>query len=103
MAGKLMTWEQTLVLSSYGPRFRDIRRFLHRYLGGRGQLAKMEPFHELEETETCRFLVALLRDPEHFIKHIRKYVLKIEIFKEVLIVVQDRRCHHTEYELWLQG
>lgn len=76
MVGELMTWAQSLVFSPYGLRFRDIRRLLHRYLGSRGQLEKMEPFHALEEMETHRFLAGLLREPEHLVKHIRKYVLR---------------------------
>lgn len=72
MAGELMTWGELLVFSPYGSRFRDIRRFFHRYVGSRGQLEKMAPFHDLQEAETSRFLTRLLHDPENFVDHIRK-------------------------------
>ena len=72
MAGELMGWSQALILSPYGDRFRDIRRFLHRYLGSRGQFEKIAPFHELIETETRRFLARLLSSPEHYVDHFRK-------------------------------
>lgn len=72
MAGELMTWAETLVFSPYGSRFRDIRRFLQRYVGSRGQLEKMAPFHDLQEAETHRFLTRLLHDPENFVGHVRK-------------------------------
>ena len=72
MAGKLMGWDQSLVLSPYGERFRDIRKFLHKYIGSRGQLEKMERFHGLIEYHTRRFLERLSRQPEHFVEHIRQ-------------------------------
>ena len=72
MAGKLLGWDHSLVLSPYGDRFRELRRLLHRYIGSRGQLEKMERFHELIETENLRFLGRLLRNPEAFVAHIRK-------------------------------
>jgi hypothetical protein len=73
MAGKLIGWDHSLVLSPYGDRFRDIRKFLHQYIGSRGQLDKMEPFHELVEKETHKFLGRLLRHPDEFADHVRKY------------------------------
>lgn len=72
MAGELMGWSQALILSPYGDRFRDIRRFLHRYLGSRGQFEKIEPFYELIESETRRLLVRLRHQPEHYVDHVRK-------------------------------
>ena len=72
MVGELMAWGETLVFSPYGSRFRDIRKFLHRYIGSRGQLEKIAPFHDLLEAETRRFLARLHRDPEHFVDHLRK-------------------------------
>lgn len=72
MAGELMGWAHSLVLSPYGTRFRDIRRLLHRYVGSRGQLDKVEPFHPLIETEAHHFLRRTLDSPERFVEHIRR-------------------------------
>ncbi|GJE84890.1 cytochrome P450 [Phanerochaete sordida] len=73
MAGEMLTWAETLVLSQCpGDRFRHIRRFLHRYVGGRGQLERVAPFHALIEHETRRCLQRMLADPAPFIGHIRK-------------------------------
>ena len=73
MAGEMLTWAETLVLSQCpGDRFRHIRRFLHRYIGSRGQLERVAPFHALIEHETRRFLQRTRADPAPFIGHIRK-------------------------------
>lgn len=73
MAGEILLWAQTLVLSTYpGELFRDIRRFLHRYIGSRGQLERVAPFYELIETSTQDFLQRTLADPVRFVEHIRK-------------------------------
>lgn len=73
MAGEMLLWSQTLVLSPYpSDRFRDIRRYLHRYVGSRGQLERVAQTHQLIEDETRRFLQQTLRNPLQFIAHIRK-------------------------------
>ncbi|EKM59475.1 uncharacterized protein PHACADRAFT_205692 [Phanerochaete carnosa HHB-10118-sp] len=72
MAGELLGWAQNLVLSPYGDRFRDIRRYLHRYIGSRGQLDKVAPFHGLINSESHRFVQRMLSDSPSFVAHIRK-------------------------------
>ena len=75
MASDLMGWDQILVLTPYGERFREMRRLMHRYFGARGQMEKIQPFYELIETETHRFLGRVLRRPYELVEHINKYVL----------------------------
>lgn len=77
MAGKLMGWDQIVALSPYGERFRDIRRLMHKTLGGRGQAHQITKYFDLEAHETHRFLARLLRTPEDFVDHIKKSVLII--------------------------
>lgn len=74
MAGRLMGWDQIVTLCGYNDRFRNIRRLMHKTLGGRGQTDKVRQYHELEETETKRFLARLLETPEDFVEHVRTYV-----------------------------
>lgn len=78
MAGELLKWSQQLVFSQYGDHFRNMRKLLHRYLGGRGQLDKMIPYHELIESETQRFLDRILEHTGHFQHpgHLTEYIRK---------------------------
>ncbi|EKM60777.1 uncharacterized protein PHACADRAFT_133539 [Phanerochaete carnosa HHB-10118-sp] len=62
MVGELLGWAQQLVFSPYNEHFRNMRKLLHRHLGSRGQLEKMEPYHELIEAAAARFLVQTLQD-----------------------------------------
>ena len=82
MAGELMGWDQTVALSQYGDRFRSFRRLMHQTLGGRGQHGKLSNYHTLEERENHRLLKCLLRDPEHFAQHIRRFVIYIALLPQ---------------------
>ena len=71
VAGQMIGWNQSLVLSPYGERFRDIRRLLHQYIGTEKAIEK---FHGIEEQECHRFLQRLLQDPDTWINHMKKYL-----------------------------
>lgn len=63
-------WENSLAMTSYGERFRMIRRGLHQAIGSGTALRK---YHALEETEAKRLMLRLLTDPENLADHIRRY------------------------------
>lgn len=69
MVGKLMGWAQQLVLLPLGESFRNQRRFLHRHLGSRNQLHKIEQWHELIENEVHVFLGRTLTSKSSDIVH----------------------------------
>ena len=71
VAGEMIGWDQSLVLSQYGERFRDIRRLLHQYIGTEKLMHK---FHGIEEAEARRFARRLLRDPSAWVKHTKRCV-----------------------------
>lgn len=56
-------------MTSYGERFRMIRRGLHQAIGSGAALRK---YHALEETEAKRLMLRLLTDPENLADHIRR-------------------------------
>ena len=66
--GEMVGWNQTLVLSPYGDRFREYRRFMHRLIGGQKQVQRFHPF---SEQETRKFLKRLLKNPNDVQSHIR--------------------------------
>ncbi|EKM56476.1 uncharacterized protein PHACADRAFT_141167 [Phanerochaete carnosa HHB-10118-sp] len=71
MGGEIVGWKYSLVLSPYGQRFRDYRRFIAKVIGGPTQVKALLP---QEEYETRRFLKRILNDPERISDHIRKTV-----------------------------
>ncbi|KZS88921.1 cytochrome P450 [Sistotremastrum niveocremeum HHB9708] len=58
MGGDLVGWSNTLVLTPYNARFRNMRKYLHRLIGARNS----NQFWALEEQETKRFLRKILDD-----------------------------------------
>lgn len=106
MAGTLMGWDQSVVLCPYNDRFRNMRRVLHRYLGSRGQLDKMQPYHGVLEVAVQQLLVRLLREPAAFIKHLRKCVCRrcVRVSPaEARHLSQDGRDDRAADRLRLQG
>ncbi|EKM56472.1 uncharacterized protein PHACADRAFT_207702 [Phanerochaete carnosa HHB-10118-sp] len=69
MGGEIVGWKYTLVLTPYGRRFREYRRFIAKLIGGPTQMQTHLP---LEEYETRRFLKRILNNPEGVAEHIRK-------------------------------
>lgn len=72
VTGKILKWDQFMGFTQYGHRFREMRRYMHRYIGSRGQLSKVAPLYGLIEEETQQFLVRLLKRPEQFAEHIQE-------------------------------
>jgi hypothetical protein len=71
MAGELVGYAKTLVLLSYGPRFRNYRRHFARLLG---TTSAVQQFHSMQISETHRFLKRVLADPDNLNANLRKYV-----------------------------
>ncbi len=69
MGGNLVGYNDTLVLLSYGPRFRTYRRHFSRYIGPN---KPVQSHHTLIEQETRRFLKAVLKNNEDLNKNVRK-------------------------------
>ncbi|KAH7889001.1 cytochrome P450 [Phlebopus sp. FC_14] len=69
MADDLIGWDKGFLFMQYGERFRQTRKFFHHHLGTRTSLAA---FSSVEEEETRRFLMNVLKSPEDLLDHIRK-------------------------------
>ncbi|KAK7042071.1 OrdA protein [Favolaschia claudopus] len=71
MAGELVGYDQTLVLMSYGPRFRTYRKYFAKQIGSSNAVARFVP---MIEAETHRFLRWLLLKPtaDSISTHLRK-------------------------------
>ncbi|KAH7886958.1 cytochrome P450, partial [Phlebopus sp. FC_14] len=68
LAGELIGWKNTLVLSQYGERFKEFRRKVHRTIGTR---AVLEQYYPHVERQGHRFLKRLLDTPLEFSDHVR--------------------------------
>jgi len=69
MGGEMVGWNQILSLAQYGPRFREARKFVNRFVGTR---ASMDNFAPLQERETAKFLVRVMADPGSLVQQVRK-------------------------------
>ena len=67
MLGELIGWDQSLLVTPYNARFREMRRLANGVLGP-GPVAA---FYPLEESVCVRFLGRVLATPEDFLAHIR--------------------------------
>ena len=102
MAGDLVGISEGLGMMPYGARFREYRRMIQKFLGGRGDVAR---FYALEEQETKKWLKRVLNDPQNVAKHIRTCVLAIIpsflYFNDRMILFQAIRRSHYENDIWL--
>lgn len=98
MGGELVGWKYTLVLTPYGARFREYRRFIARLIGG--QRPVQENVWPAQERETQRFLLQLLREPGRFSDHVRRYDKDASVWT-FLTSLQDRRGRYTEAIAWI--
>jgi hypothetical protein len=73
MAGKLLGWMANLVLAPYGESMRNQRRVLHRHLGSKNQLYKLENWHGMIESEAHTFLKRALANPGALVENLHKY------------------------------
>lgn len=67
MAGEIMGWSKSVVLSQYGDRLRRYRKLLQSVLG-RSAAPRFRP---LQEQEARRFARRMMRTPENLVQHIR--------------------------------
>lgn len=67
MAGELMGWSKSVVLSQYGDRLKRYRKLLQSVLGG----SSAPRFRPLQEQEARRFASRMVQTPEDFVQHIR--------------------------------
>jgi len=71
-------WKKSLALTRDRRLFRQYRKALAKVLGSRNAVMK---FHPLQELESQRFLLRLLKDPKHFPEHLRReagaFILKV--------------------------
>ena len=69
MAGEIIGWNNTLGFTQYGPRFREVRKYLSKSIGTR---ANVEKFAPLLEKETAKFVARVMGDPGSLVKQIKK-------------------------------
>jgi hypothetical protein len=69
MGGELCGWRDHLVLTPYGERFRNYRKYFHRTIGSHKAMKKYLP---IEEFETRHFLRRVLAKPEELSQHVRQ-------------------------------
>ncbi|GJE86535.1 cytochrome P450 [Phanerochaete sordida] len=69
MGGDLVGWKDSLGLLSYGPRFREYRRFMAKSIGSKAQMERHLP---LVERETTILLKRLLNKPDELLENLRK-------------------------------
>ncbi|KAG8751025.1 hypothetical protein FRC12_012642 [Ceratobasidium sp. 428] len=67
MAGELMGWSKSVVLSQYGDRLKRYRKLLQSVLAGRAALR----FRPLQTQEAHRFASRMAQTPENLVQHIR--------------------------------
>ena len=72
MAGELSGFNNWTGFLAYGPRWKETRKYMHHAIGTRESLTEFGP---LFESETRKFLKAVLRDPQNAQRHIRSYVI----------------------------
>ncbi|KAH7888012.1 cytochrome P450 [Phlebopus sp. FC_14] len=61
LAGEMIGWNKSLVLTQYGNHFKEYRKNIHRTIGTR---AALEKFYPLVERQVQRFLQRLIHTPE---------------------------------------
>ena len=69
MCGEIVGWNRALGLSQYGPRSREYRKFMSRFVGTR---ASAENLALLQEREMAKFLARVVADPSSLVHQTRK-------------------------------
>jgi hypothetical protein len=72
MMGELSGFNKWTGLLAYGARWKESRKYIHHAIGTRESLADCGG---LFESETRKYLKAVLRDPKNAQRHIRLYVI----------------------------
>jgi hypothetical protein len=71
LAGELSGFNKWIGFLKYGPRWKEMRKYMHHAIGTRESLVKFGP---LFESEIRKLLKAIHRDPLHTQQYIRSYV-----------------------------
>jgi hypothetical protein len=109
MAGELGGFNKWTGFLAYGPRWRETRKYMHHAIGTRESLAD---FGGHFESETRKFLKAVLHDPENAQRHLRLYVVFLfivfllssgEARKTFNAASQLRRSDHRPHCVWLSS
>jgi len=69
MCGEIVGWNQTMGFTQYGPRFRESRKLMSRFIGTRVSMENLAP---LQEREMAKFLVRVMADPGSLVQQVRK-------------------------------
>ena len=69
MGGEIVGWNRILGLTQYGPRSREYRKIMSRFVGTRAGIEGLAP---LQERETAKFLVRVMADPGSLVQQLRK-------------------------------
>ena len=69
MCGEIVGWNRSLALLRYGPRFREIRKYMNKVIGTRANMGKFAP---LMEKEMAKFVARIASDPASLVRQIRK-------------------------------
>ncbi|KLO04414.1 cytochrome P450, partial [Schizopora paradoxa] len=67
--GQMCGWDRSLPIMHYGPRHKEIRRILHKFMGSGDAISR---HHPLIEIESRRFLFKVSKKPDRLADHIRK-------------------------------
>ena len=68
MGGEIAGWNRSLGFMQYGPRFRELRKYLSKSM----TRASVEKFAPLLEKETAKFVARVMVDPGSLAQHIRQ-------------------------------
>ena len=68
LGGEIVGWNRSLGLMQYGPRFRELRKYLSKSM----TRASVEKFAPVQEKETAKFLARAMRDPGSLAQHIQQ-------------------------------
>ncbi|KAI3212678.1 hypothetical protein CBS147311_251 [Penicillium roqueforti] len=66
-ASQMVGWEHILAMQTYSDRLRAYRKAMQPYLGSETAVSQ---YNELQEVESHRFLLRVLKDPKNLIQHI---------------------------------
>ncbi|KAF8510748.1 cytochrome P450 oxidoreductase [Gautieria morchelliformis] len=67
-AGEMIGWNQQMILSPYGDRFRNMRKMVHRFIGTKSAITAFIPIQHLQ---TRLFLARTFEKPENLFSNIR--------------------------------
>ena len=69
VGGEMIGWDQSLLLSPYGERCRDIHQLMNQFIGTEKLVANVR---DVQELEVGRFLRRLVDEPTKFGSHVKK-------------------------------